>query len=155
MEEELIKGSINEIKELPAVKRLYKNGFIKRKVELFNKYLKKLVPKSQNEKKVGLSPLNWILINCIVFAYIAGLAKAQNVDHLTVIYENYQFLGIFTLVVNLIGLFFSGLKRIFLIVINLIIQVVAIGVAIVFIGFLVFIACYYLAKFFRWIASWL
>ena len=116
MFDEVVVNSIEQAKELPAVKRVYQSEFVRSKINQFEKFLGRIirsnVKKAVAPTKKKLTLLNWILINGVVFAYFAGKADAQSIDHLEYVYQNYSIIGTWGIAANVGALILLGLGKI-------------------------------------------
>lgn len=103
-------NSLAQAKELPAVKKIYQNPFVKSKIYQLEKFLDKVIQRNINKAvtptKKKLTALNWLLINCIVIAYFVGKADAQSIDHFEYVSMNFTIIGIWSIVANIFGCIF-------------------------------------------------
>jgi hypothetical protein len=137
MFDEIVVNSIEQAKELPAVKRVYQNEFVRSKIRQFEKFLDRIirrnVKKAVAPTKKKLTLLNWILINGVVFAYFAGKADAQSIDHLEYVFMNYSIIGTWGLAANIGALILLGLSKILRIAARIALNVFAVLLAAFFI----------------------
>lgn len=136
MFDEVVK-SIEQAKELPAVQKVYQTDFVKSKINQFEKFLGRIirrnVKKAVAPTKKKLTLLNWILINGIVFAYFAGKADAQSIDHLEYVYLNYSIIGTWSIAANVGALILLGLGKVLRIATRIALHVFAVLLAAFFV----------------------
>jgi hypothetical protein len=134
---ETIIESIEQVNELPAVKKVYNNQFVKSRVDQFEKFLGKIVKKNVEKaiepSRRKLTILNWFLINLVVLAYFSGLAEAKKIDDFQVVFDNFNIIGLTFLVTNITALIFMKLGFITGKVIEFILQVFVILLVLFFI----------------------
>jgi len=137
MLEEVVVNSIEQAKELPAVKRVYQSEFVRSKINQFEKFLGRII--RRNVKKAvaptrkKLTLFNWILINVVVIAYFIGKADAQSIDHFEYVYMNYEIVGTWGIAANIGAIIFIGLGKILRIAAGIALHVFAILLAAFFV----------------------
>jgi len=102
--------SIEQVNELPAVKKVYNSRFVKSKVNQFENFLGKIIRKNVEKavepSKRKLTLLNWFLINLVVLAYFLGLAETTNISGFQIVFDNYKVMGLSFLIINTISFIF-------------------------------------------------
>ncbi|MEO1050073.1 MAG: hypothetical protein AAFX87_05590 [Bacteroidota bacterium] len=122
-------NTIEQAKELPAVKRVYQNEFVRSKIKQFERFLGRII--RRNVKKAvaptrkKLTLLNWLLINGVVIAYFVGKADAQNIQYIDYIYSNYTVIGILSILTNASAFILLGAGKILRIASRIILHVFA------------------------------
>jgi len=133
-----IVSTIEEAHELPVVKRLYKSRFVSGQIQSLENFLGRLVKK--NVEKV-ISPalkysklLNIILINLVILSYFAGKANSQSIADWKVVFENYSVIAAYTIIANVIAVFFIGIKEVLILTARILLMFSALFIA----GFLIY-----------------
>lgn len=127
MEEDLLIKRLEAIYELPAVKRFSSNRFVKKKFEKLKGWISKPhKEKNRSKRRPKLSVLNWVLINLIVVAYIAGLSEVRDTNYIGLIFEEYKILGVLTLSLNFIAFCYSGFVRVFRIMRDILLEIIGV-----------------------------
>ncbi len=133
--------SIEQAKELPAVKRLYNNPFVRSKIVQFEKFLGKIVRKNVQKAveptKKKLTILNVLLINGIVFTYYLGLANAQGIDEFQILFDNYKIIGLSLILVNILLFLLVEIGKIIKAIAIVLLQVFALLLAAFFVYWLI------------------
>ncbi len=141
-----IVSTLEEAKELPAVKKAYKNSFVQSKLKQFEGFLGKIVRKNVEKaiaplrKKITLA--NRILINVAVFAYFAGIADTENISYIEIAIRDFKIIGLWAIIANISSFLLLEIKRILKILAR-----VALTIAVILV---VVFAVYWLVK---WIYS--
>jgi len=138
---QVIIDSVEQVNELPAVKKVCSSPFVRSKIEQFDKFLGKLVSKNVEKaiepSKKKLTILHWVLINLVVLAYFSGLAEAKNISDFQIIFDNYKLMGLSFLIINTATFIFMKMSVIIEKIIGFVIQIFTLLLVLFFIYWIV------------------
>ncbi len=129
--------SIDKVRELPAVKKIYDNQFVKSKINQFEKFLLKVAKKAFKPIKRKLTSLNWVLINTVVFAYLLGKADSMDTTFWQIFINDFEAIGLYTIILNIGWSAILGLGEILKVASGIILRVFAILIAVFFVYWLI------------------
>ncbi|MGW8123203.1 hypothetical protein ACV07N_11140 [Roseivirga echinicomitans] len=143
-------STVEQAKDLPAVKRVYQSEFIRLKTKQFevflNRIIRRNVKKAVAPTKRKLTLLNWLLINVVVFAYFAGKADAQSIEHLEYIYLNYTIIGLWAIIANICASVLLGIGKILRVASRITLQVFSVLIVVFFIYWVIKKVCEFFTK---------
>ncbi len=102
--EELFENAVNRISEMPAMKNLSDKAYLEKK-------LQKLQRKKATNRRVYVFII-WLVTNAFLASMTMDLSQIHETNYVSVLFNNYSFIGTWTIVLNLAIFFFQFLGRI-------------------------------------------